>query len=260
MNLQRNFEQSATEGRGFHELLQHCSGWIAHFAVWTTEQPPQKIAVTDIDLDASEVELQMHQTMWLKVKPNDTWLKDERKAGTGDWRMQFPMSISIECHKISILRTVYSMRLQRFTSTAHVGALQLPVSEDAYLWSVQDLRDKHEAIHDDAFALLARCRRLDLCLYWIRISPQGDFLIRMEQELYKPHVATIFELFKTRTGRDVAKEIIRYQPEHYEGPEQLERRFLVAFHPAKQAIVYSIARQVYFWFRMSGRMYHPTSL
>lgn len=89
-------------------LWSACSGWLAKYEVWTTEEEPVRVFSVVTKLNAKEILIQCKQSAWedrssfpvSKLLPGSIW---------SPWKFQFPLEISPSGRYFCVLRTVYEV-------------------------------------------------------------------------------------------------------------------------------------------------------
>ncbi|KAH7176107.1 NACHT domain-containing protein [Dactylonectria macrodidyma] len=99
--------RSGAELRG-RNLWGACSGWVAKYETWTTEEEPACVLSVVTKLNAEEVLIQCKQSAW---EDCDSLPASRPKLGhiSSPWRFQFPLGISPSGRYFCILRTVYEV-------------------------------------------------------------------------------------------------------------------------------------------------------
>lgn len=224
----------------YHQVERFCTGWTAHYELWSTVNPKMLVFAVTVPCEASEVALQMRQAF--------------RHEHDASWKTSFPTAISPDGLTISILRTLYQFSSSSLSSKPTWKTMVLPLhSMDGFRqkWdhnlNVFDPRSSH--IRD-----LPTCLRLlfrDWYTYTLTFSPDCRYLLFSDhQEPFCRNLVLFGDLNNSRTGPSIVSSITL-------NTSKAELR-LIMFHPTYSLIAFVCAGSVWTWnYRTAGMKPNP---
>ncbi|KAL2075301.1 hypothetical protein VTL71DRAFT_244 [Oculimacula yallundae] len=220
-------------------------GWVAKYEIWALTSEPWCTVNHLFSLDATEVWIQMRQTMCQR---------EADPGASGIWGMQFPMAISKDARTFTVLRTLYSVKPATSKPGLILESIVLDIDFDGLKtphWSALDSR----VSNDDALLKSSqldedeRFERRDLYLYWFFFHPDGRSLIFASQDLQTRSMAAIFKLDSTsqpslfNSGElNIQGSLLRH-PSWCRNFNQVQ----VIYHAAYPLLGFSFAGRLYLW-------------
>lgn len=226
MAKQRRAFESLHDGKPqFSHFLkdESVTGWMARYEVWTIDGSPKRLLIKDIFLEASEVRLQLLQS--LRV---DTGVSVPR------WKVQFPVTVGSDLQRLTILRTVYWLEPLKGKSEGRLRSALLDLSLEPYStakWN-ELCYDRDQASRQNSIALYT---------YWIRFSEAGDYIFFMDR-----NNTAVFSL---RPDENKGPMLTAFAGGQNFGDKDNEplRQLDVQFHPQKPLVAYRTGRKVFLW-------------
>ena len=217
-------------------MRQVAVGWLVRYEIWSTSDTPQLLVDLRIPLETEEVLLQMRHSLWRDRNLDST---EYTTAGAREWKIQFPMVISLSGHIFVVLRTVYLLKLAQNCEYLTATSCKLPVDELGSIspnWSVSNPEQpwSDNPVYRD-----------DLYLFYLSISANGRLIFFMDQDLLSGvHIVVFGVHLATRIKVSVLGYHSTYIP-------TVTGRFgqscKVAFHPSKSLVFFSVGRAIYLY-------------
>ncbi|KAH6714527.1 hypothetical protein BKA61DRAFT_673850 [Leptodontidium sp. MPI-SDFR-AT-0119] len=239
------FTQQKKKHVSLRKLRDLSTGWIAKYEIWALATEPWCTVDHRFSLDATEVWIQMKQTMCQR---------EENFWETGGWGMQFPMAISKDARMFTVLRTLYSLKPATSKPGLILESSVLGMDFDGLKtshWSAGDSR----VSSDDALFKSSqleedeRFERRDLYLYWFFFHPDGCSLLFASQDLQTRSMAAVFKLDTTsqpsvlNSGELNIKGSLLRHPSWCRNFNQVQ----VIYHAAYPLLGFSFAGRLYLW-------------
>ncbi|KAF2874799.1 hypothetical protein BDV95DRAFT_299092 [Massariosphaeria phaeospora] len=221
-----------------------CSGWSFRYEVWSTEVK-SCVGQIEIGLDETEIWCAMQQLLFT--------------VDDGSWQTAFPMAISSSGYLVSILRTVYSLKLSAGKVTAKKAVLPIDFTDKhCELWSA---RFKHFDPKDAYFennpirSLYKKRYR-----YSLAFSPSGKYLLYFDS--FFSGIGSHYAVFNITHTPDLQLHRLNYASEallgmghigyskdllsHSRGYSE-SRKIDPQFHPKSDLVLVCSSRAVYVW-------------
>lgn len=220
----------------YSEVESFCTGWTAHYELWSTEGSKQLIFETTIPLETSEIALQMRQAF--------------RHEHESSWKTSFPTAISPDGLTLSILRTLYQFSRTSIRSEPTWKTTILPLD------SIEGIRQKWG--HDlgvfepnrpniEHLPTALRLLHRDWYTYTTTFSPDCRYLLFADHQAPFRRNLVLFENFSTSNAGISTVSSINFRA------ARTELRFII-FHPTLPLIAFVYGQSVWTWnFKATGK-------
>jgi hypothetical protein len=193
----------------------------------------------DISIDASEVIIQLYQTL----------LKGS---------VQFPLSISPDGRYFTVLRTLYSLVGEGQAMHCTSATIPLQLNElTKMVWAVPGMDDKGYRVHD--YSRFGKQNLLtQVYLYWVYFDDLGQDICVAEQIRYNPITFSVFQIQRSPSQSRSPDLTLVAQCRRWmtklESPywHQDTKDFELAFHPFLPVIALAGSGGTYIWNYATG--------
>jgi hypothetical protein len=198
---------------------------MARYEIWLLGHSPKRQFIKDIVLKASEVRLQLLQSL----RTDTDWGYANQK-----WKVQFPITVSPDLQRLTVLRTVYWLDPVQGRSEGTMRSAILDLNLEFYSttkWDALCYDNEHKK----------REQSIALYTYWIRFSKAGDSIFFMDRR----NTA----IFSLRGNGHEGPTLTSFSGDQDFGLQDNEplRQLDVQFHPHKPLVAYRTGRKVFLW-------------
>jgi len=223
----------------YSEIECYCTNWTAHVEVWSVEGLPHRVADFTLNLDATEIALQMRQSF--------------RAEGGNDWKTSFPHWLDADSQTVVILRTLYRLTIRDSPENAQWQSVVLPLDFTPRLKAKWD---------NNLFVFNPRAGRLDhvpVGLHFIHrqwytysmvLSSDGSRLFFAD---YHPSFYHHVAVFDITSGTDLSVSLVASdQFYNHSGRGRRPPRDAVFYSPT--SVAFCFAESVWLWEYMLGML------
>jgi len=223
----------------YAQIEGFCTGWTAHYELWSTLDPGRVIFAANLPLESAEVALQMRQAF--------------RHEHGASWKTSFPTTISPDGLIVCILRTLYQFPLSSLNSEPTWKMTVLPLdSMDGFQkrWdpNLSIFDPKNPSIVDFPTGLRLLFR--DWYTYTITFSSDCRYLLFSDHQ--EPFCRNLV-LFEDIDGRSTDPCMVLLITLNI---PKTELRF-VTFHSEEPIVAFVCAQTVWIWkYRAAGNNFY----
>jgi hypothetical protein len=231
------FEEKWESPQMYDRMKDASYAWSMRYEIWSIANE-SCLGEVEISLDQREVWLAMRQML--------------HEEHMGDWKFSFPMAISSNGGLVTILRTVYSLRLVNGVVTWKTALIQTDPTNTLLHWREhQELfHPKHPWMCEHTFTFKYRNRYS----YSVTISATDTYLLLTDIVLNGTSINQILVFQIHQKDKLEIKEVARLPILN----QILFKSVETVFHPEVALILVSDKQHVYFWNFLDGN-YPPSS-
>ena len=223
INHHRAFEKRQGE-REFAQLLEDkcVTSWIARYEIWSISQSPKRVFFHDVLLKDTEVRLQLLQSL----------RKDSNHSS--DWKVQFPVTVSPNLRRFTVLRTVYWLTPGKGKNEGQIRSKTLDLDFNSSSKMAWDQRS-----YD--LDQMTRVGKPALYTYWIRFSTDNNRIFFIDQRN-----TAVYLLLEAEYEEPSLQSFCGDQDYGYRDNDPLWM-IDAFFHPHKSVVAYRTGRRIFIW-------------